>query len=94
MYTGVYHREVLLNDEFNNFVRNYELAYWGPNTASYQIGSMYKTRKNICEYGCITCNIYVYIAYSEFEDDFLDEKGDEWLPLGKSFQNHVKLYIR
>ena len=32
-------------------------------------------------------------AYSEFEDDFLDEKGDEWLPLGKSFQNHVKLYI-
>ena len=24
---------------------------------------------------------------------FLDEKGDEWLPLGKSFQEHVKLYI-
>ena len=62
-YTAVYHREVLLNDEFNNFVRNYELAYWGPNTASYQIGSMYKTSKNImnmCVYAYITSNAYVY----------------------------------
>ena len=24
----------------------------------------------------------------------MDEKGDEWLPLGESFQEHVKLYIR
>ena len=37
--------------------------------------------------------IATHKAYSEFEDEFLDEKGDEWLPLGKSFQNHIKLYI-
>ena len=38
--------------------------------------------------------LHIYPAYSEFEDEFLDEKGDEWLPLGKSFQKHVRLYIR
>ena len=30
-----------LNDEFNNFVRNFELAYWGPNTAQHQVHSPY-----------------------------------------------------
>ena len=35
----MYHDEIKLNNMFNNFVRNYELAYWGPNTASHQIGS-------------------------------------------------------
>ena len=40
------------------------------------------------------CNIIIIIDYSELEDEFLDEKGDEWFPLGKSFQNHVKLYMR
>ena len=79
-------------------MRNYELAYWGPNTASYQIGSPYKTRKYIAlnfmlRYSYFTLNI-VNTGYSEFEDDFLDEKGDEWLPLGRSFQNHVKFYVR
>ena len=36
----------------------------------------------------------VYTDYSEFEDKSLNEKGDEWLPLGKSFQGHVNLYVR
>jgi len=33
--------EIKFNDEFNNFVRNFELAYWGPNTAHHQIRSPY-----------------------------------------------------
>ena len=41
------------------------------------------------------CYICIYIEeYNKCNDEFLDEKGDEWLPLGKSFQEHVKLYIR
>ena len=79
-----------LNDEFNNFVRNFELAYWGPNTAHYQIHSPYDIGKN---------NFYQTILYwitasdySEFEDDLLEVRGDEWLPLGPSFQQHINLY--
>jgi len=37
--------------------------------------------------------VSVGIDYSEFEDKLLDEKGDEWLPLGPSFQGHVSLYV-
>ena len=35
-------------------------------------------------------------AYIEYSDDkaYNDEKESEPLPLGKSFQNHVKLYMR
>lgn len=32
-------------------------------------------------------------AYNDIEDDHLDKKEDEWLPLGKSFQNHVSCYL-
>ena len=39
--------------------------------------------------------LHAYVGYSEFDDgDDMEKKGDEWLPLGKSFQNHVKLYVR
>ena len=82
---------------FNNFVRNYELAYWGPNTANYQIDSTIMNSKlnYIKAYNHLNA-IYIICTeeYSQFKDDFLDEKGDEWLPLGKSFQKHVKLYMR
>ncbi|XP_065909470.1 inositol 1,4,5-trisphosphate-gated calcium channel ITPR1-like [Dysidea avara] len=74
-YDEIYQQEILLNEEFNNFVRNYELAYWGPNTAKCQIGSPHE------------------IPYSEFDDELLEEKGDEWLPLGPSFQKHVSCYV-
>ena len=78
-------------------MRNYELAYWGPNTAKYQIGSPYSPCKSYSSTvrSCrIKINVYTQtVEYSEFDDMFLDEKGDEWLPLGKSFQEHVKLYI-
>ena len=33
-------------------------------------------------------------AYSEFEDRLLEVRGDEWLPLGPSFQQHISLYVR
>ena len=39
------------------------------------------------------CTIYTE-EYNKCNDEFLDEKGDEWLPLGESFQKHVKLYMR
>ena len=83
-------------------MRNYELAYWGPNTASHQIESPYDignfstvwySHTCCCIYTCyVTLNV-TFTDYSEFEDKYLDEKGDEWLPLGKSFQEHVKLYM-
>ena len=39
--------------------------------------------------------LHAYVGYSEFDDgDDMEKKGDEWLPLGTSFQNHVKLYVR
>ena len=33
--------EIKLNDEFNNYVKNFEQAYWGPNTAKHQVHSPY-----------------------------------------------------
>ena len=84
----------MLNNDFRNFVRNYELAYWGPNTASHQIGSPHeKNRMLRYQGGCIVFNV-ACLGYSEFDDDHMEKKGDKWLPLGKSFQNHVKLYVR
>lgn len=46
---------------------------------------------------CSVLHLYVYMYvtdYSEFEDESLNEKGDEWLPLGKSFQKHINLFVR
>ena len=84
----------MLNNDFSNFVRNYELAYWGPNTASHQIGSPHeKNRMLRYQGGCIVFNV-ACLGYSKFDDDHMEKKGDEWLPLGTSFQNHVKLYVR
>ena len=56
-YEKTYCEEISLNLEFNNFVRNYELAYWGPNTALYQIGSPYETSMLSYQGGCIILNI-------------------------------------
>ena len=52
----MYREEIELNDWFNNFVRNYELAYWGPNTATHQIGSPVKKSKLNYQCSCITLN--------------------------------------
>ena len=49
-YKCNYENEILLNTNFNNFVRNYELAYWGPNTASHQIKSPYEVGKLSFQY--------------------------------------------
>ena len=35
-----------------------------------------------------------YVEYIDREDETLDESQDEWLPLGKSFQNHVNLFVK
>ena len=60
-YIDTYHKEILLNSDFNNFVRNYELAYWGPNTAFHQIGSPVKPLEKNCmlryQSGCIILNV-------------------------------------
>ena len=93
-YIETYREEKLLNDEFNDFVRNYELAYWGLNTALHQIGSPYENGMLRYHGGFIILNAPC-LDYSEFDDKKnMEEKGDEWLPLGKSFQNHVKLYVK
>lgn len=42
-YQADYSEEIELNDQFNNFVANFRLAYQGPNTAHAQIGSKYPT---------------------------------------------------
>ena len=59
-YEETYREEISLNFEFNNFVRNYELAYWGPNTALHQIGSPYETGMLSYQGGFIILNV-VYI---------------------------------
>ena len=42
----------------------------------------------------LTCLLHTaFVAYSEFDDELLEEKGDEWLPLGPSFQKHVSCYV-
>ena len=43
VYLQEYEPEKKLNENFNNFVQNFQLAYWGPNTAAHQIGSPYAT---------------------------------------------------
>ncbi|XP_065910466.1 inositol 1,4,5-trisphosphate-gated calcium channel ITPR1-like [Dysidea avara] len=40
-YLEQYEQELTLNEDFNNFVRNFQLAYWGPNKAQHQINSNY-----------------------------------------------------
>ena len=37
-YNLKYDEEILLNDQFNNFVKHMRRAYWGENTARFQIG--------------------------------------------------------
>ena len=44
-YMKEYEEEIGLNEEFDRFVANFQLAYEGPNTAHAQTGSKYETRK-------------------------------------------------
>jgi inositol 1,4,5-triphosphate receptor type 1 len=74
-YMRDYEEEMRLNEEFDRFVANFQLAYEGPNTAHAQTGAKYDT------------------AYSDFLDDS-SQPGDEYLPLGPSFQDHVGLFVR
>ena len=51
VYLQEYDKEIKLNENFNNFVQNFQLAYWGHNTAHHQIGSPYDTSKSrLCEF--------------------------------------------
>ena len=76
-------------------MRNFELAYWGPNTAQHQVHSPYDIGWAYL-YIILTSVKFSHIkAYSEFKDPLLLEvRGDEWLPLGPSFQQHISLYVR
>ena len=56
----MYGREIKLNNEFNNFVRNFELAYWGPNTAKRQVHSPYDIG---WAYICIKLT-FIYLIFS------------------------------
>jgi len=49
--------------------------------------------KLVNSFGTKLLDVSIGTDYSEFEDKLLDEKGDEWLPLGPSFQEHVSLYV-
>ena len=45
-YLDSYAVEINLNDTFNTFVSNFQLAYQGPNTARHQIGAKFNTSKS------------------------------------------------
>ncbi|XP_065894275.1 inositol 1,4,5-trisphosphate-gated calcium channel ITPR1-like isoform X2 [Dysidea avara] len=52
-YSELYDKELKLNKDFNNFVCNFQSAYWGPNKAQHQINSKYDTEycENVTEKG-------------------------------------------
>ena len=82
-YMATYHDEMELNTTFNNFVKNFQLAYEGPNEAQFQIEAKYRQRE-FGKFHRINC-IQIYslpLAYCSKEGD-----GD--LPLGPSFQVYI-----
>lgn len=59
-YLQEYDQERKLNENFNNFVQNFQLAYWGPNDAEEQIGSPYNNTSEsytewLCEFNRVCC---------------------------------------
>lgn len=114
MYKDMYQEEITLNEVFNKFVHNYQLAYQGPNTARTQIGADYNTRMCtnvhsmivlLCFFLSLPLCFFLHPfpplmllllslplpAYSDFLVEY-KVPGDEYLPLGPSFQEHVALF--
>ena len=61
-YKKNYGEQAKLNETFHVFVKKYELAYRGPNTAFHQIQSpIKKIRKNCVEYCTCMTAWYAYI---------------------------------
>ena len=48
-YEATYREEKKLNENFNTFVTNYQLAYQGPNTLKEQIDASVKNASKRCE---------------------------------------------
>jgi len=70
------------------------LAYWGPNNAQHQINSKYDTG----ELAELTVYLLPYDAeycedVTDLEQNSLEQKGNEWLPLGPKHQHHTSCFI-
>lgn len=77
-YIATYAEEIELNEAFNKFVRNFLVSYQGPNDAREQVEGAKYENE-----------------YSEFLDKKNQSKpGDEFLPLGARFQQHVACFIK
>ena len=81
-YLATYHDEMELNTTFDEFVKNFRLAYEGPNEAQFQIEAKYRQREfgKFHRINCIQINP-LPLAYCS--------KGEEDLPLGPSFQVYI-----
>jgi inositol 1,4,5-triphosphate receptor type 1 len=79
-YKRQFDKEIQLNAQYNAYVRGYEFANNGPNTIQFQLGVNDSAP-------------FVREPYSEFLDDDMSVKGDEYLPLGRSFQAFVRCFM-
>ena len=100
-YQDCYSYEVELNETFNRFASNFCLAYQGPNTASAQIKAkvdpkLSKSTKCYSIFVVSNNNILFSLSSPEYSDldDELKKRGDEYLPLGPSFQDHVECFVK
>ena len=89
-YLEQYRHELKLNEEFNNFVRNFQLAYWGPNDARHQINSKYKTGQSAIN----RLYTFFYVVPCIEYCDSVEQGGAEWLPLGPKHQQHTNHFSR
>ena len=74
-YNRDYDDEILLNDQFNNYVKHLRRAYWKKNTVKDQIGGEHDT------------------PYSNFLDPLCEHPSPDAMPLGPSFQRHLRLFF-
>ena len=71
-YEATYREEKKLNENFNTFVTNYQLAYQGPNTLKEQIDASVKSASKRCE--CTHVPKLMFLVYTLKR---LVEPGDE-----------------
>ena len=106
-----YREEKEINEQFNAFVTNYQIAYEGPNTLKGQIDARVKNankRRKLTQVlssllsasqfiresaMCVIKNAH-FLGYSDFLDENMRRPGPEYLPLGRTFQNHIKCFTR
>ena len=74
-YNFDYNDEILLNDQFNNYVKHLRRAYWGKNTVKDQILGGHNT------------------TYSQFLDPLCEHPSPDAMPLGPSYQKHLRLFF-